>query len=144
MYEISIKSGTNGWSNEDGCDMMIAKINSDNIPRVGETIQLFDKHGVVNEYLVTSIETSIMDYRNEQDPYYDEENSKVPVPYEFTTVYVLNTGYYGMEEYRKKYEILSKTIADLIKLGYLDDGVFRDFYEDARDEVVRDYEGDEE
>ena len=34
MFNVYVKSGTNGWFDEDGCDMIIANIKSDNIPHV--------------------------------------------------------------------------------------------------------------
>lgn len=43
MYKVAVKSGTNGYSNYDNCDMVLAEIPSDNIPRVGDTLKFGDK-----------------------------------------------------------------------------------------------------
>ena len=66
---INIKSGTGGWIDYDGCDFCVAKIAHENfpIPRVGETLELFEDNdkGTTNskgeilkerhQYLVTNI-----------------------------------------------------------------------------------------
>lgn len=42
-YDISIKSGTGGWYDYDGCDKCVAKLETHFLPRVGETIQILTK-----------------------------------------------------------------------------------------------------
>lgn len=54
-YDLSIKSGTGGWFDEDGCDSCIAELETDFIPRIGETIQI-DNNNVYKKYLIRDVE----------------------------------------------------------------------------------------
>lgn len=49
MFYVSIKSGTSGWSDYDNCDKQIAKIPSDNIPSVGDTLGITGEYYLVRE-----------------------------------------------------------------------------------------------
>lgn len=56
MYTVAVKSGTNGYSDYDNCDMILAKIPSDNIPRVGDTLEFGDKDNTnCKKYLVREV-----------------------------------------------------------------------------------------
>lgn len=59
MFTVAIKSGTCGYSDYDDCDMILAKIQSDNIPNVGD-ILYFGDHNNRNrkKYLVREVERS--------------------------------------------------------------------------------------
>jgi hypothetical protein len=54
MYDIMIKSGTSGYSDYGNCDKQIAKIPSNNIPNVGDILQIDKK------YLVREIKRSLV------------------------------------------------------------------------------------
>lgn len=56
MFTVAVKSGTNGYSDYDNCDMILAEIPSDNIPRVGDILEFGDKNnGNQKRYLVREI-----------------------------------------------------------------------------------------
>lgn len=56
---IHVKSGTGGYHDEDGCDLMIKEISNDDkfpIPRIGETLEILENsRGSYHEYLVTDV-----------------------------------------------------------------------------------------
>jgi hypothetical protein len=54
-----IKSGTNGYYDHDGCSKQIAKIPSNNIPNVGDVIELHDGENECQEYLVREVKHTI-------------------------------------------------------------------------------------
>lgn len=78
---VLIKSGTGGWFDEDGCDFCLKryeKISTStniSIPRIGETIKLFEetdrknKNGMIykqfNSYHVVNVEYLFGDYNND-------------------------------------------------------------------------------
>jgi len=53
MFKVAIKSGTCGWHDYDNCDQVIIDIPSDNIPRVGEVLEINDLDN--KKYLVTEV-----------------------------------------------------------------------------------------
>ncbi len=58
MYYLMVKSGTNGYSDYDDCDMKIAEIPSNNIPSVGSIIDL-NSGTKRQKYLVREVEYNI-------------------------------------------------------------------------------------
>lgn len=79
MYTVAVKSGTNGYSDYDNCDMILATIPSDNIPRVGDTLEFGDKDNAnVKSYLVREVHRS-----------FNHENEKHKFG-EWIQVYVIN------------------------------------------------------
>lgn len=60
MYSIAIKSGSCGYSDYDNCDWVVAEVQSDNIPRVGDILDIDDgSNEGRKEYLVREIKRSI-------------------------------------------------------------------------------------
>ena len=49
MFYVNIKSGTSGWSDYDNCDKQIAEIPSDNIPSIGDTLEIDSELYLVRE-----------------------------------------------------------------------------------------------
>lgn len=61
---INIKSGTGGYADYDGCDMIIKRITSANlyVPRIGETIKIFtDCKTCADNLAPTVIEYKVID-----------------------------------------------------------------------------------
>lgn len=58
LYYVNIKSGDSGHYSSDNCDILVAKIPSDNIPRIGEILHIYDD-GSSKKYLVREIVRSI-------------------------------------------------------------------------------------
>lgn len=57
MFEVRIKSGTSGWKSYDDSDKVIAVIESNNIPREGEILEIIDPAiNGIKKYLVKEIE----------------------------------------------------------------------------------------
>lgn len=66
MYTVAVKSGTNGYSDYDNCDMVLAEIPSDNIPRVGDYIEFGDKENRDRKkYLVREVKR-VINHKNEK------------------------------------------------------------------------------
>lgn len=81
MFYVHVKSGTNGYYDEDGCDMMIAEIESDNIPMVGEILFFGDQDNRnQRSYLVREVKRV-----------YHHGTGYTP-PREWVYVYVINYG----------------------------------------------------
>lgn len=56
MFTVAIKSGTNGYSDYDNCDKIIAEIPSSNIPNEGDYLYFGDKDNRnKNKYLVREV-----------------------------------------------------------------------------------------
>lgn len=47
-YTVSIKSGTGGWSDYDGCDYTFGEITTPCLPRIGETIMILRDSEEIN------------------------------------------------------------------------------------------------
>ena len=76
MYHVLIKSGTSGYYDYDGCDMSVAEIENNNIPNVGDILEIDrvnlvgeEKHLDVNNYLVREVRRiiSIDNINNKQN-----------------------------------------------------------------------------
>lgn len=66
MFTVAIKSGTSGHSDYDNCNLIVAEIPSNNIPRKGDILQFGDKDNRNNKrYLVTEVER-IYNHKNEK------------------------------------------------------------------------------
>lgn len=66
MFTVAIKSGTSGHSDYDNCDLIIAEIPSNNIPRKGDILVFGDEDNKNSKkYLVTEVKRS-----------YNHENEK--------------------------------------------------------------------
>lgn len=80
---LNIKSGTGGWYSHDGCDMAVAEIETDHIPRKDDIIEIHEEGKDQAFYLVTEIRRSYS--------FKAKENSKWAGPdkTEFITVYVI-------------------------------------------------------
>ncbi len=60
MYEIAFKNGLGSYYDEDGCDCIIAKIPSNNIPRENEIIELIGgKTNTLRYFLAKEIKRSV-------------------------------------------------------------------------------------
>lgn len=79
MYQVMVKSGTNGYSDYDNCDMMLAEIPSNNVPNVGDTLEFGDKENRnIKRYLVREVRRT-----------FNHENDKHEFG-EWIYVYVIN------------------------------------------------------
>lgn len=60
MYTVAVKSGTNGYSEYDNCDMKLAEIPSNNIPRVGDILEFGNNENRdKTRYLVREVKRTI-------------------------------------------------------------------------------------
>lgn len=61
MYKIAFKNGIGTYYDEDGCDCIVAEIPSDNIPRVGDILDLEsnDENVSRKQYLVKEVKRVI-------------------------------------------------------------------------------------
>ena len=56
MYTVNVKSGTNGHYDYDNCDLRLAEVPSNNIPRVGDILNLVpDGKEFPSDYLVREV-----------------------------------------------------------------------------------------
>lgn len=79
MYQVKVKSGTNGYSDYDNCDMLIAEIPSNSIPNVGDTLTFGDKENRNwKSYLVRGVERSF-NHKNDKHEFQ-----------EWISIYVIN------------------------------------------------------
>jgi hypothetical protein len=68
MFTVAVKSGTNGYSDFDNCDMILAEISSKNIPKIGDMLEFGDKDNRnKNCYLVRDIKRTFNRKNDEQD-----------------------------------------------------------------------------
>lgn len=68
MFTMAIKSGTSGHSDYDNCDLIVAEITSNNIPRKGDVLVFGDEENRhKNRYLVTNIERTYNHKNEKQD-----------------------------------------------------------------------------
>lgn len=79
MFTVAVKSGTNGYSDYDNCDLILAEIPSNNIPNVGDILEFGDKDNKkVKRYLVRAVKR-----------FYNHQNEKHKFG-EWIYVYVIN------------------------------------------------------
>jgi|GEM_PF-5878244 len=79
MFYVMVKSGTNGYSDYDNCDLLLTEIPSSNIPRIGEILEFGDKENFTRKkYLVREIKRSY-NFKTDKHEYG-----------EWTYVYVIN------------------------------------------------------
>jgi hypothetical protein len=79
MFTIAVKSGTNGYSDYDNCDKVLAEIPSNHIPSVGDVLEFGDKDNANwQRYLVREVKRS-----------YNHKNDKHEFG-EWIRVYVIN------------------------------------------------------
>lgn len=65
-FDLHIKSGTGGHCDYDGCDLILkSEIHTKCLPRIGETISYMSNGGYAREFLVTGIDHSILNSKNE-------------------------------------------------------------------------------
>ena len=56
MFIVAVKSGTSGYSDYDGCDLILAEVPSKRIPVKGDTLEFGDENNREKKrYLVTDI-----------------------------------------------------------------------------------------
>lgn len=69
MYTVAIKSGTNGHYDYDNCDMVIAEIPSNDIPRLGEILEFGDaENRKWEQYLVREVKR-VFNHKNEKQDF---------------------------------------------------------------------------
>lgn len=80
MFTVAIKSGTNGYSDFDNCDKILAEFPSNNIPHVGDILEFGDTpdNRNWNRYLVREVKRT-----------YNHKNDKHDFG-EWIYVYVIN------------------------------------------------------
>lgn len=63
--QFSVKSNTGGHFDYDDCDLLLKEINSDIIPRIGETVKLYEINEAggkeIHDYLVREVQYLIDD-----------------------------------------------------------------------------------
>ncbi|PLS18941.1 hypothetical protein CVD28_00645 [Bacillus sp. M6-12] len=68
MFTVAVKSGTNGYSDYDNCDKILAEFPSNNIPNVGDILEFEDaKNGNWQKYLVREVKRSYNHKNNNQE-----------------------------------------------------------------------------
>lgn len=79
MFTVAVKSGTNGHSDYDNCDLLLGNIPSENIPSVGDILVFGDSENRnTKRYLVREVKRS-----------YNHKNDKHEFG-EWIYVYVIN------------------------------------------------------
>lgn len=79
MFTVAVKSGTNGHFEYDDNDLVLAEIQSDNIPHVGDILEFGDaENKYPKKYLVREIKR-----------FYNRKNEKHPFG-EYIYVYVIS------------------------------------------------------
>ncbi|WP_211747909.1 hypothetical protein [Paenibacillus sp. Marseille-Q4541] len=68
MFIVAVKSGTNGYYDYDNCDMVIAEIPSNNIPRIGEILEFGNaENRNRKQYLVREVKRVFNHKTDKQD-----------------------------------------------------------------------------
>lgn len=64
-FDLHIKSGTGGYYDYDSCDLILkSEVHTKCLPRIGETIS-YMSNGFARKFLVTGIEHTILNSKNE-------------------------------------------------------------------------------